>query len=552
MTDLLSIPYMDDYETTLSQAWNGIATTIYVNDIPTATTPAGSNYSYIVVDPGKSNMQVRKVTAWSAWTLTVTTDAIAKGSWTNYATSNHASGATVRFSNNYQFRADIQTAINSKLDKVWNWTITWDVTITWTTKLWDRTISADDMAATWTTLSIAQTWSNFRIRKDWNDMKFRDDNTAETSLATIVTWAGTDIFVKVSATDTTSWLLNTKLTAGDGLSKTITSPAGDERLDLDIDLTDTAIFTTTQAAGKVPVLDWNWTINNLISDSFWDSSDWDVTITTTVTMTRDMHYKNLTINSPGILIPDWYRIFVSWTLSWDWKIQRNWNNGWNAVNATAWAKAILLNQWTLNAEVEAGAWHSWWPTSWWWGGAGNPGADANPSYTNINWAWTWWTATRWVLYNRGSVKNKYNLIWPASFPIHTKQYQWSWGASWGLWWSGWGWYLGWGWGGWGWGGGLIRAAIHTINRTGTWEAIGGNGWNWAASWPNNASWDWWTGGNGWTLVILYRTLTSIWTKTLTGGNGWAAGYSWPPGAGNPWVSNPWVNWNTWVSIEIAI
>ena len=91
MTDLLAIPYLDDYETTLSQAWNGIATTIYVNTIPTATTPAGLNYSYIVVNPGKSNMQVRKVTAWSAGTLTVTTDTVAKGSGVSYTNQSHAS-----------------------------------------------------------------------------------------------------------------------------------------------------------------------------------------------------------------------------------------------------------------------------------------------------------------------------------------------------------------------------------------------------------------------------------------------------------------------------
>jgi hypothetical protein len=51
MADLLTIPYEDDYETTLAQAWNGSATTVYLKNVPTATTPSGSNYSYLVVDP---------------------------------------------------------------------------------------------------------------------------------------------------------------------------------------------------------------------------------------------------------------------------------------------------------------------------------------------------------------------------------------------------------------------------------------------------------------------------------------------------------------------
>jgi hypothetical protein len=121
MADLLTIPYEDDYETTLAQAWNGSATTVYLKNVPTATTPSGSNYSYLVVDPWKSIMQVVKVIAWEnvGNTATTTTATIKKGSGVNYSAVSHASWATVRFSNNYQFWADIQTSINTKLDQDW-------------------------------------------------------------------------------------------------------------------------------------------------------------------------------------------------------------------------------------------------------------------------------------------------------------------------------------------------------------------------------------------------------------------------------------------------
>ena len=60
---------------------------------------------------------------------------------------------------------------------------------------------------------------------------------------------------------------------------------------------------------------------------FGDGSDGDVTITTTVTLTRDMFYNNLTVNSPGILDPNGYKIYVRGTLSGNGTIRSNGNAG---------------------------------------------------------------------------------------------------------------------------------------------------------------------------------------------------------------------------------
>ncbi|GMV41297.1 MAG: hypothetical protein AMXMBFR64_30130 [Myxococcales bacterium] len=60
---------------------------------------------------------------------------------------------------------------------------------------------------------------------------------------------------------------------------------------------------------------------------FGDGSDGDVTITGTVTLARNMYYKNLTINAGATLRPAGWMIFVSGTLTNNGTIERNGSNG---------------------------------------------------------------------------------------------------------------------------------------------------------------------------------------------------------------------------------
>ena len=89
-------------------------------------------------------------------------------------------------------------------------------------------------------------------------MSFQDNTTPEVTLAQLATGSGADQKVAVTVNDTTTGVLDTKLTAGDGLKKTVINPAGNESMDLDIDIADTAVFVkTSSGAGdenKVPVL----------------------------------------------------------------------------------------------------------------------------------------------------------------------------------------------------------------------------------------------------------------------------------------------------------
>lgn len=131
MANLTTIPAIDWFETTLASSWNGAVWSVSVNDVPSGTIESWET-SYIVVNPGKSNMQVAQIDWWDSWTKTfnVTNITVEKGNWVNYSSQTHAANSVVRFSNNYVFWKDIRTAVNSKAgtdtSNTWSWTQTFD------------------------------------------------------------------------------------------------------------------------------------------------------------------------------------------------------------------------------------------------------------------------------------------------------------------------------------------------------------------------------------------------------------------------------------------
>lgn len=306
-----------------------------------------------------------------------------------------------------------------------------------------------------------------------------------------------------------------------------------------------------------PFYDTSWAVNwksviAIIASFLWiygDWSDWDVTISGTVTLSRDMYYNNLTIPGWTTLNPNWYRFFVKWTMSGTGFISRSWSAWWHASWSTWWTAWSALGQWSLNAEVAPTSWANWVSISSNW--ANKTWTDANPSMVSTNWAnwWTgwwawswfsWWTSTGWVA-TRGIRYNQVfmpSLVHPATasttFPgLNYKSIPWS---AWG--WSGANnagttWLSWWGWG-WGWNGWMVWCAVYNWNFTGTvylvWWAWG-NGWDSQTTWWGWA-WGWW-GWWGWNWGVLFRiysVMTNDCTKTLTWWAWWA----------------PW-NWNWWSS-----
>lgn len=299
----------------------------------------------------------------------------------------------------------------------------------------------------------------------------------------------------------------------------------------------------------------------LYAMNFGNGSDGDVTITTTVTLARDMFYNNLTINSPGVLDPNGYRVYVRGTLSGNGTIRRNGNNGTNGGDGLAGggggaggAAAVTLNQGSLNAEVAAGAGGLGGNTT--AGAGGGGGTSPNPSYSNVNGAnggtggtnggtsggaeGTGGTATRGPLYNVVTTIQDllYYFCSPASgavaFP--STQYKGPASAAGG---GGGGassvdsTRRGGGGGGGGGNGGFIWIAAHTVNFTGAIESKGGNGGNGgstttAVSGGGGGG----GGGNGGVIFAISRIYTSLGTVTLTAGTGGTAGTN-TGGTGTP-------------------
>lgn len=117
MSNLNWIPSADHFETRLANLWNWTVGTVYVDEVPSWSITAWE-YSYIVVNPWESNMQVAKVDWWDIGnkTFNVVDLDIPSSVWTNYTAKNHPLWSKVTFSNNYAFWKDIQDAVNSKAD----------------------------------------------------------------------------------------------------------------------------------------------------------------------------------------------------------------------------------------------------------------------------------------------------------------------------------------------------------------------------------------------------------------------------------------------------
>ena len=117
MTDITTYPLEDWFETTLSQVWDWAVWTIYVNDTPSFTFPAGVT-TYIVVDPWKSTMQLAEINGYNPTLKTMAVSNITLDKWASvaYTQQPHQIGAKVRISHNYQFWKDMIDGINSKMN----------------------------------------------------------------------------------------------------------------------------------------------------------------------------------------------------------------------------------------------------------------------------------------------------------------------------------------------------------------------------------------------------------------------------------------------------
>lgn len=316
-----------------------------------------------------------------------------------------------------------------------------------------------------------------------------------------------------------------------------------------------AISTTWIDMNNILSLYW---LRNIFKVPTWSKIDWNVTISVNTTLTKDMYYDNLTINTWIVLNPDWYKIFVWWTLINNWTIRRNWNNWWNGTwNWTftiGWIWATVLNAWTLWNIPTYASWWNWWTAfglwSVWW-----VWINYN-SYSNSNWVtgWQWWgntnpVAVAWVsnqipVFQWG---NDLILLYITLWLIDLVTIKSNWTASWWNWWksyqSWWteAWWAGW-WAWWDWG--VIFISANIIQTLWVIESIWWNGWNGWSPYTNWWGGWWWWAWNWWVVILLSNTYINTSTINISWWTWWLLSNwdSWRPN----WTN--WSNWNPWIII----
>lgn len=376
MSDLSIIPLEDWFETQLAQDWNGAVGTVYVLDTPSYT-PTTTN-TYIVVNPWKTNMQIAEITDYdsTANTLTVSNVTLLKGLGINSTApaSSHATGSKVIISDNYQFWADIQTAINSKLDDTGG-TMTGLLQFSGTTHAGIKllsltTVQRDALSASNGMIIYNSTTGelNQYIGGAWSAVAA--GSTQPTASTTVLGKMKTDV---TPAGDPVALIQdNPKY---DALAGTSGTPS-----------TSNKYVTNDDTTGTWPIAR-GWVGG---TPYFGNGQDGDVTIAAwTTTLTRDMFYNNLILQTGAILEAAWFIVFVAWTLTQQGTglIRNNggaggnggtgWNgsNGVNGAAGSAWAAGAAAPGGTLPASL---AWVIGWAG---WAGGTTSGSNG-ATWTN--------------------------------------------------------------------------------------------------------------------------------------------------------------------------
>jgi len=365
MSDLSLIPLQDWFETQLSQEWNGATGTVYVIATPSYT-PTTTN-TYIVVNPWKTNMQIAEITDYdpTAKTLTVSSISFEKGLGISSTQQTHTTGSKVIISDNYQFWADIKTAINSKLDDTGG-TMTGLLEFSGTThggiKVNSLTTVQRDALTPANGLIIynTTTWE-FQIYQGGAWSTIASGSTQPNASTTVLGKIKTDV---EPASDPVA--LITDNPKYDALAGTSGTPSSSNKYVTNDDTSNSGASSKVVRLNgtSYPAADGS-SITNIatLAKIFGTWADGAVTFdgSTTIlglvpsgniyTMTRDIHCTDITINVWVTIRPAGYRIYATGTLTNNGTISNNWGNGGNATNSSA------STPWTAGTAGTAGtAW----------------------------------------------------------------------------------------------------------------------------------------------------------------------------------------------------
>jgi len=163
-----------------------------------------------------------------------------------------------------------------------------------------------------------------KIYSDGVDLILASRTTAATSLEDLAAAAGTDEKSKVSSNDTNTGYLSEKITGGDGITVTEINDAGDEDLDIDVELaTDSGLeFSSNKLRAKVKTnggvtrdsdgLSVDLSNEVLVIPKYSNTADSTTVVSTTSETDLDKYY---TIPANDLAIGDVYRMKASLIIS---------------------------------------------------------------------------------------------------------------------------------------------------------------------------------------------------------------------------------------------
>lgn len=203
--ELKTIPLLDNYETTLSQEWNGQIWKMKVDDLPNIPVDSAWKFiwwftTYVIVNPDKANFQLAEIDGYNSQekTLNVINVNLQKWLWLNYTFSHHNQKSIVRISNNFAFWKKISEIVNSKQD-YGIWDISWDYFLNiqnWVLKFKDK----DNVEITLSDIAW-KIWQDKKVSIDWTDTaKFLKDKIW-TWLEVTWSWENKKISVNFSNID---------------------------------------------------------------------------------------------------------------------------------------------------------------------------------------------------------------------------------------------------------------------------------------------------------------------------------------------------------------
>ena len=515
---LTRIPLQDNYDTTLSQQLLSSETTwgyIYVTTVPTFTFPSGFTTS-VKINPGttlQEEIEIDQIDSVNK-RLRILTRALDLGAWITGTAQTHSQGSSIIISDSYAFWDKIQSSLNAFDGKF---------------RIFANDTARDSAIPTPAEGQVCISWWVFQIyiSSAWAS-PFAGMDYAKTRVVAPASADNGEIY-RNSSDSNNVYYKNTSWTST--LVAIVVASKSEAQTGTSNEVSMTPLRTRNEIVEKL--------------NYYGTGSDGDVTITTTVTLTSDKNYNNLTITSPWILVTAWYKVYVNWTLSGDGIIQRNGNNGSNGGNASAGTGGALgaggavltqNNLWLCYAGTDGkvGVSFNVWNAS-----SSTSNSNTFISASNYNkggngWVWYFYngatggsaTSTWWELYNLSVLKVNWALasgFAVASLPILFNTLLW--GVGWASGWANDSAVASWGGGGGGSTGGIVFLSVRTKNFTGTIKANGWNGWNagngYTTSSPTGTGWS--GGGAGWSggiVNIICGNLTALSTVQCIWGNGW--------------------------------